>query len=316
VCSYQAVILIKEVKMKNEHTDDTFLSRWLENDLTNEELVSFKKGPEYKEYQKIIDATQNFNAPNFNKKEVLEKILQKTSDKKVRKLVPNWMYAAVASVVLLISSVYYLSGTTETFSTSFGEQLALVLPDGSKVLLNSKSSISYKKSDWFNGTRTLELNGEGYFKVKKGSRFTVNSENGNVGVLGTQFNVKTDSSYFEVLCYEGKVQVQNSEETVILTQGLSFRKIENKNSEKGVFIDSKPNWIDGETSFNNTPLKYVLTALEKQYNIQIKSSNIDVNTLYTGVFTNKNLNLALQTICAPVSVQFSVDKNIVVLSKK
>ncbi len=302
--------------MKNEHTDDTFLSRWLHNDLTNEELVSFKRTTEYKEYQKIIDATQNFNAPNFNKKEVFDKIRRKTNDKKVKKLIPNWMFAAAASIALLLSTVYYLTGTNQTFSTSFGEQLALVLPDGSEVLLNSKSSITYKKSDWFNGNRTLELNGEGYFKVKKGSTFSVNSVNGKVSVLGTQFNVKTNPSYYEVLCYEGKVQVKNKEEIAILTKGLSFRKIDTKSSEKGSFRSGKPNWLDGETSFNNTPLKHVLEELEKQYNIQITSSTIDVNVLYTGAFTNKNLNLALQTICASLSIQFSVDSNKVVLSKK
>jgi ferric-dicitrate binding protein FerR (iron transport regulator) len=302
--------------MKNEHTDETFLSRWLNNDLTSEELVAFKKTTEYKEYQKIIDATQNFNAPNFNKKGVLEKVLQKTSDKKVKKLIPNWMYAAAASIALLLSTVYYLTGTSETFSTSFGEQLALVLPDGSEVLLNSKSTITYNKSDWFNGNRTLELNGEGYFKVKKGSTFSVNSENGTVSVLGTQFNVKTNPSYYEVLCYEGKVQVQNNGETAILTKGLSFRKIDKNNSEKGSFINGKPNWLDGETSFNNTPLKHVIEELEKQYNVQVTSSNIDVSTLYTGAFTNKNLNLALQTICAPLSIQFTSTDNKVVFSKK
>ncbi len=142
------------------------------------------------------------------KKEVLEKITQKTSNKKVKKLIPNWMFAAAASIALLFSTVYYLTGTNESFSTSFGEQLALVLPDGSEVLLNSKSTLSYKKSDWFDGKRTLELTGEGYFKVKKGSTFSVNSTNGNVSVLGTQFNVKTNPSYFEVLCYEGRVQVK------------------------------------------------------------------------------------------------------------
>lgn len=302
--------------MKNEHTDDTFLSRWLNNDLTNEELFSFKKTNEYKEYQKIIDATQNFNAPNFNKTAILEKILQKTTDKKVRKLIPNWMYAAAASVVLLLSTVYYLTGANEIFSTSFGEQLALVLPDGSEVLLNSKSSITYKKSDWFSGKRTLELKGEGYFKVKKGSTFSVNSENGSVRVLGTQFNVKTNPSYFEVLCYEGKVQVKNNSETAILTKGLSFRKIEKGNSEKGTFINTKPNWINGESSFNNTPLHFVLAELEKQYQVKIDSSTIDLNTLFTGTFTNKNLNLALQTICAPLSIQFTITDKKVVLSKK
>ncbi len=302
--------------MKNEHTDDTFLSRWLNNDLTNDELVSFKKTSEYKEYQKIIKATENFNAPSFNKREVFEKIRQKTNHKKVKKLIPNWMFAAAASIALLLGTVYYLTGTNETYATSYGEQMALVLPDGSEVLLNSKSSVTYKKSDWFNGNRTLELDGEGYFKVKKGSTFSVHSENGKVRVLGTQFNVKTNPSYYEVLCYEGKVQVQNNNETAILTKGLSFRKIDTKHSEKRTFMSVKPNWLDGETSFNNTPLKHVLVELEKQYNIQIDTSNIDVNTLYTGAFTNKNINLALQTICTPLSIQFVVDSNKVMLSKK
>lgn len=302
--------------MKNEHIDDTFLSRWLDNDLTNDELVSFQKTKAYKEYQKIIDATENFNAPNFDKQKVFEKITKKTINKKVRKLIPNWMYAAAASVVILLSTVYYLTGRNEVFSTTFGEQLALVLPDGSEVLLNSKSSITYKKSDWFDGKRTLELKGEGYFKVKKGATFSVHSDNGSVNVLGTQFNVKTNPSYFEVLCFEGKVQVKNNQETAILTQGVSFRKIENKATEKGSFTKTKPNWIDGESSFNNTPLQFVLKELEKQYQIKISSTNIDINTLFTGTFTNKNLDLALQTICAPLAIQFTINDATVVLSKK
>ena len=302
--------------MKNEHTDDTFLSRWLHNDLTDEELVSFKKTNAYKEYQKIIDATQNFNAPGFNKEKVLEKITQKTSNKKVKKLIPNWMFAAAASIALLFGTVYYLTGTSQSFSTSYGEQLALVLPDGSEVLLNSKSTLTYKKSDWFDGERTLELSGEGYFKVKKGSTFSVQSTNGKVSVLGTQFNVKTNPSYFEVLCYEGRVQVQNKEETAILTQGLSFRKIENNLTEKGVFTNTKPNWLNGESSFNNSPLKFVLEELEKQYQVKIDATNFDTTILYTGTFTNTNLNLALQTICVPLSIQFEIIEDKVALSKK
>ena len=302
--------------MKNEHIDDTFLSRWLNNDLINDELVSFQKTDVYKEYQKIIDATKNFNAPDFNKEAVFAKIKLQTNKTKVKKLVPNWMYAAAASIAILISTVFYLTSSDEMFSTSFGEQLAVVLPDGSEVLLNSKSTLSYKKSDWFDGKRTLQLNGEGYFKVKKGSKFSVNSENGRVSVLGTQFNVKTNPSYFEVLCYEGKVQVKNNEETAILTQGLSFRKIGKNSSEKGTFINSKPNWINGESSFNNAPLQYVLDELEKQYQVKISSSNIDVNVLFTGTFTNKNLDLALQTICVPLSIQFKITDDKVVFSKK
>ena len=96
---------------------------------------------------------------------------------------------------------------------------------------------------------TYNLKEKDILKYKKAQNFTVNSDNGSVSVLGTQFNVKTNPSYFEVLCYEGKVQVKNTQETAILTKGLSFRKIENNNSEKGTFSNSKPTWLDGDKHF-------------------------------------------------------------------
>ncbi len=98
-----------------------------------------------KNIKKIIDATENFNVPNFNKEKSSKKLFKKSTDKKVRKLLPNWVYAARSlCIVLLLSTVYYLtSSARETLlQHSFGEQLALVLPDGSEVLLNSKSSIT------------------------------------------------------------------------------------------------------------------------------------------------------------------------------
>ncbi len=302
--------------MQNEYTDDTFLSRWLNNDLTEDELVSFKKTPEFKEYQKILAATQHLIPPKFDKKKVFEEIRLKNSKQKVKRIIPNWIYAAAASVALLISAVYYLTGTSEVFSTSFGEQLAVVLPDGSEVSLNSKSSITYNKSDWFDGNRTLTLNGEGYFKVKKGATFRVYSENGTVRVLGTEFNVKSTGSYYEVSCYEGRVEVQKNNEIKLLTKGLSFRKIATNSSEIRTFEAKEPNWLSGESSFHGTPLKYVLEVLEKQYDIVIDSSSIDVNILYTGTFTNNNVHLALETICTPLAIKFRIDTNSVVLSKK
>jgi len=120
--------------MKNEYTDDTFLSRWLNNDLTEEELLSFKQTKEYKDYIKIAGGMKYFKAPDFNQEAVLQTIKKKTQhNTKVRKLVPNWMYAAAASIALLFGLVYFLTNSNETFTTSFGEQLAIVLPDGSEV---------------------------------------------------------------------------------------------------------------------------------------------------------------------------------------
>ena len=59
-----------------------------------------------------------------------------------------------------------------------------------------------------------------------------------------------------------------------------------------------------------------LKELENQYQVKINSSKIDLNIMFTGTFTNKNLNLALQTICSPLSIYFKIDDNTVALSKK
>ena len=302
--------------MEQNYTDKTFLARWLNNELTDEELSSFVKSEHYIEYKKITDGMSFFEPPSFNQEKVLEKIQQQIHSRtKVKQLIPKWAYTTAAAIALLFSVIYFTSDSKEVYTTSFGEQLAVVLPDGSEVQLNAKSKLTYVKEDWVNGNRTLNLEGEAYFKVQLGTTFSVQTLKGNVRVLGTQFNVKQTDSYFVVYCYEGKVSVANTEEKVILSKGNSFRKIDGQLSEKNNFYAITPSWITGESSFESTALKFVLAELEKQYQIKIKKDEVDVEQLFTGSFTNENLTTALQTICAPLGIDFKVDKKTVSLTK-
>ncbi len=75
-------------------------------------------------------------------------------------------------------------------STPGGGQYQLVLPDGSKVRLNSASSLKYPTI--FNGNkRQVELTGEAYFEIKENKRmpFVVKTKKVDVTVLGTEFNI-------------------------------------------------------------------------------------------------------------------------------
>ena len=292
--------------MEQKYTDDTFLARWLNNDLAEEEKVAFEKTIEFKEYSKIIDKTDLFQAPEFDSKRVFAGIQQKIkTETKVKKLVPNWVYSIAASVALLFG-VFYFINLNETFSTSYGEQLAIVLPDGSQVELNAKSELSFDKDDWENGQRTLMLSGEGFFKVKKGSKFTVYTESGSISVLGTQFNVKRTENYFSVKCFEGKVSVKNNNQETILSPGNGIQKIKGKPSTKIKFDAVSPSWITGESTFESTPLRVVIQELENQYNMVIESDNVDVNQLFSGSFTNKNRAVALQTVFIPLQIEYSM----------
>lgn len=295
--------------MEQKYTDDTFLAKWLNKDLTEEERIAFEKTKEYKEYAKIIEKTELFEAPVFNKEATYKNIQAKIiPQQKVVKLVPNWAYSIAASIALLVG-VFYFVGKNTVYETSFGEQLAIVLPDGSEVQLNAKSKITLDKKDWEAGSRNLTLNGEGYFKVQKGSKFTVNTEQGSVSVLGTQFNVKRTDGYFEVKCFEGKVSVKSTQEKAILTQGKGFQKTKGNAAKNITFNAASPSWIAGESSFVETPLKYVLKELEKQFHVTIDASKVNLNQLYTGSFTNKNREVAFQSVFIPLQIVVTIDES-------
>lgn len=295
--------------MEQKYTDDTFLARWLNKDLNKEELIAFEKTEEYKEYARIVEKMELFQAPDFNKEATFKAIQNKIKpQQKVRKLIPSWAYSVAASIALLFGLFYFVDKDT-VYETSYGEQLAVVLPDGSQVQLNAKSKLTLIEKDWENGNRNLTLNGEGYFKVQKGSKFTVATELGSVSVLGTQFNVKRTQGYFDVKCFEGKVSVKNASDEAILTPGKGYFKIKGQAAKKTKFKKGAPAWVSGESAFKSAPLKYVIKELEKQYNVVIDADLVNQNQLFSGSFTNKNKQIALQTVFIPLQIVHTVSKS-------
>lgn len=298
-----------------QNYDETFLARWINNELSQEELDKFEQSPDFLLYQKIAEKSSLLETPNFEKAKVFGAIQgtiqsQEKPKGKVRTLFPKWMYAAAASVVILLG-VFYFFNLKTNYETNFGEQLAIMLPDDSEVILNSKSKISFAKRNWENN-RQVTLDGEAFFKVQKGSSFTVKTPQGTVTVLGTQFNVATYKDFIEVRCFEGKVSVATTKAEKILTQGNAFRQIKATPVESWTFTNTTPGWRKGESSFTSIPLKYVIAALEKQYQIQIIAKDIDVDQKFSGSFTHKNLQIALQTVFVPmkIGVTFTDEKTV------
>lgn len=299
--------------------DETFLARWVANDLSKEELEDFQNSEEYHTFQKINEASQALKAPEFNNTSVFSNIEENTFKKKkevkVVKLIPNWAYGAVASIALLFSFFYFNNNTATTLSSEYGKLLTVTLPDNSIAQLSANSSISYNENNWDN-QRELSLTGKAYFEVEKGKTFTVNTSEGKVTVLGTKFTVNATNNFFEVQCYEGKVKVTSKNtNTAILTKGKAFR-IYNNTNEEWTFNKATPSWLNGESEFNNTPLSQVIIALEKQYNLKIDTNNINLNKRFTGTFTHKDVNIALKTVFAPMKISYTLAKNSSVILKQ
>ena len=169
--------------MESEKNNEIDLAKWLSGELTPEEKLAFEQSEDYKAYAKIVNATEKLKDPAYDEDAVLAKIKEKiASQPKVRKLNLKVVYGIAASLVLFFGLYFFMNSAKNYFQTDFGQQIALTLPDGSEVTLNSKSTLYYDK-DTFNKDRTLRLDGEAYFKITKGSPFKVVTEEGIVEVL-------------------------------------------------------------------------------------------------------------------------------------
>ncbi len=303
--------------MFDDKKDDIFLSRWINGELTKEELIAFKSHPEYEHYVKIMAGADALYLKEYNEEKALIALKSKRSStsKKSGAVIKLWPYVAAAASIAIILGLFLFS-SNQTFTSSYGEQLAITLPDGSEMILNAKSKASFNKNNW-EGSRSITLEGEAYFKVKKGSKFTVITENGEVSVLGTQFNVYAQDAFFEVHCFEGKVSVVNNKYQEILTAGKAFRDLDNTTPESWTIKAQQPSWITNSSTFRSIPLQYVFNELEKQYNIKIQSPSIDLKTIYTGTFPNNNKKVALRTVFGTLGFEYSLspDGKTVVLEK-
>lgn len=304
--------------MKKHLSDNTFLARWISGELTPEEFANFKASEDYLLFEKINITTQNLETPAYDKQALFYKLQQDNAQvyrakTKVFSLVPGWAYAVAASVIIVFGVFYFMNSATH-YETQFSEQLAITLPDYSKVQLNANSQLEFKSRQW-ETNREVQLIGEAFFDVEKGMSFKVMTNEGIIEVLGTEFNVTVRDDYFEVRCYEGKVKVvSDTAIEAILSQGEAFR-IVNDNSEEWKFSQNGPSWLQGESTFNNTPLSQVILSLQDQFEITFDISNIDINKRFTGIFSHTDLKLALKTVFAPMEISYSSnEENVIVLT--
>ncbi|PWB27329.1 FecR family protein [Flavobacterium sp. HTF] len=293
------------------------LAKWLNNDLSEEELAAFEASPDFEKYQKIKNYTEHLAVDDFDENSMLSNILkQKKEIPKVVPLYKTWIFRSAAVFVLALGITFAFKVLVQqTETASFGEKTTFSLPDNSEVVLNSGSEIHYKKWNWDN-QRHLELKGEAYFRVSKGRRFEVQTRLGKVSVLGTQFNVKTRKNRFDVVCYEGRVKVNYANTQILLThgQGVSF---ENGKQITMKISSSKPEWMQDQISFYKDNITTILDEVERQYNIDIELNTKDTTSLFTGKLPAKNLDTALQIIATTYHLKIQkVSKNKIIIDEK
>ena len=209
--------------------------------------------------------------------------LEKRLKPHIRCLFPTRMriLAAAAAVILLclsVGTVYlYMQPTSLQTVSTMAETRNVILPDGSSVLLNRHSSLSYPKR-FKSDNREVQLTGEAYFEVSKDQKhpFIVQTEHINVQVLGTHFNVDAYRNNPEVktTLLTGSVAVSNKSNSVRMilkpNEIAIYNKVGNKLTRQ-VTKNAKDeiSWRDGEFIFDNLPLGEIARELSNSFDTPI-----------------------------------------------
>jgi len=259
----------------------------------------------------------------------METQLETKAPAKTIKLIhrPMFRLAMAASVLLVVGLIGLMRFYAVEVSTIPGQQLVVDLPDGSTAQLNAVSVVTYHPY-WWRFSRILDFEGEAFFEVENGNRFSVHSSNGSTTVLGTSFNIYSRDENYRVACLTGTVRVNENkgDSLAILTpnEKAELKKSGGFEVIKDINFKDEAAWVDDEFYFYNRPLKDVLREVEVQYGVVIKGKDvIDGERIYqmTGrlIRSETSVEDILQIICrtfGELNFRQAKDKEYVILKEE
>ncbi len=294
-----------------ESKHDKALNDWLKGEISEGELNNEISEKDIDLYSDILKEVDSWKVPSTAPE--YSKLLAKRDLKKTKKIsFPRVLRMAIAASFVLMLTLFYFKFTTRNirqFETGLGETMSVALPDGSKVILNSLSTLSYDEVE-YKKVRQIEISGQCYFDVEKGTSFSVDFGKGSLKVLGTTFEVKSRDLGFNVKCFSGKIKVSAPDnEACILTKGIQAVYVDGSlNSSK--FLSTGPNWLNGYYQYQNEALDQILDDLKYEHGLTI--SGLNHKKKFTGKLPKNDLNLAIKTLLAPLSISYQLDgKNLI-----
>jgi len=301
--------LIKEW-LKEEGSEEVFyqhLAIWEANHLQfvpNEEKAT-------DQFRKFLDGIETSNKPK--------------SKQHFRRFSPsaNIRYASLAaSITVLICLAFYFSQDYffyDTYSTAYGMTKNILLEDGSEVTLNANSTLKVPKDLADIDVREVWLTGEAFFSIAKRPghvKFSVHTDNLDVEVLGTKFNVSNRHGKTEVVLNEGSVKltsdVHNTNAVLYMKPGdfVSLSQNDTTFKRKIVKPEKYNAWQSNKLMFEDTPLWEVAKKIEDYYGVRIEIQNEEIgDRQLTGTLPNNDLGIVLRSLSASHNLKIQREDN-------
>jgi len=239
-------------------------------------------------------------------------------------------YAAALILILALPFSYYIGtrnsmsdNSTTTISCAFGDKSSIILPDSSRVWLNSGSKLTFN-SDFKSGARKVILEGEAFFSVSKDKEhpFRVKTADIDIEVLGTKFNVKAypDENSVSTTLIEGSLEISSQYEGTRIKpdQKLVFSKESKKmtlRENKGSSADTE--WKDGRLVFRNESLGDLAPKLRRWFDVDIVFADERVKQRrFTGVLERESILEVISYFDLSKYVECSIQGNKIIIKSK
>ncbi|HMG06934.1 MAG TPA: FecR domain-containing protein, partial [Mucilaginibacter sp.] len=203
-----------------------------------------------------------------------------------------------------------------TITIPRGGKYQIVLPDGTKVWLNSSSTLTFPT--FFAGAgRDVQLTGEAYFEVARNKKmpFKVRlNNNTEVKVLGTHFNIMAydDEPEVRTTLLEGSVKLTNNQGNVLLTpgqQGFIERKENAAFRVRDVNTAQAVAWKDGSFMFVNEDVRSIMKKISRWYNVDIAYTGNVTDRTFTGTISQfENVSEVLKLLQLTGAVHFKIEE--------
>ena len=235
-------------------------------------------------------------------------------------------YAAIIVVAFIAGNLLKPSATSDQkiryseITVPFGQMSQLTLSDGTKIWLNSGTTLRYPER-FAENSRSVSIEGEAYFEVAKMAHkpFTVNTSDIKVEVLGTSFNLSAykEDAATAVTLVEGKVAVEDHAGKIIArlipgqmaTKNKQTNALDIRNVETSFYAA----WIEGKIYFDDEPLDQIAIKLERWFNVEISFANEQLKShRFTGtILKNKPFDQIMQALelLAPIRFKHQVNAN-------
>lgn len=210
---------------------------------------------------------------------------------------------------------------TNVLRTPRGGEYQVLLEDGTRIWLNSASSLQFPVH--FNsGDRRVVLTGEAYFEVAKAvnpqtnhkKTFIVSVDNMEVQAIGTAFNISAyrEDNRTQTTVVEGLVKVNRNNRSNMLEPGKKLITSDSTVTIEDADIKQETAWKNGEFVFHNTSLKMVMNELARWYDMDVAYAPGVPSLHFSGeVQRESDINKVLQMLEYTGGVRFTISKRII-----